>query len=407
MSIMAVGFLTRLPLPQPRLRGTALVWLIALVSGCGSSPPTGAAAADASGDSGADRTSGPDGDAAPDLSGEHGAAPADGGSGGGYFGFLPSNLAIEQLRLSDAATLGDVVVDSAYGCEANPDLRCMTTPNFIADLTGYKLLLVRINDDPPLDVYVARSWTITARTTLPLPGRSVLVALQDIVVDGKIAVGHADMLEAGEGSPGDFSVGSGGGSFCGRGGAGAYSSAGRAPSYGTAELIPPRVGSGGGPEFGSHKFDAGGFVHLLAAHAVQISATGSVAALGGAGQDEGAGSSGGAILIEAVTVNVAGILAVNGGGGGAGQAFGEPGKLGSVRAKGASDTLGNMVGGSGGAGSFVDGDDAASISVTAGGGGAVGRIRINSMSAQANITGMLSPGLDTACATQGPLHPLP
>jgi hypothetical protein len=424
--------LRREPIGQARSkRGLALLLLsfcfawFCFAAGCGSAPP-GAPDAASDGpstdlvadtrpdagaerpDVGGDRVDGFDADSE-EAGAVDGGETRDGdaGSPGGVFGFLPSNLTIEQLGLSDAATLGDVVVDSAQGCESEPMIRCMISPNEIADVKGYKLLFVRMNGAPTLNVFVARSWTITARTTLPLHGRNVLVALTDIVVEGAIDARRVNELEAGEGSPGDLRVGAGGGSFCGRGGAGAYSSLPRAPTYGTPDLVPPRVGSGGGPQSMSHRYDAGGFLHLLAARSVRVGASGTIGALGGGGDNEGGGSSGGAILIEAPTVEVAGILAANGGGGGALSRIAEAGKLGTARAMGAADPLGNLVGGSGGAGSFVDGDDAMSISVTAGGGGGVGRIRLNSTAARATITGTLSPGLDTVCATQGTLHPLP
>ena len=178
--------------------------------------------------------------------------PVDAATAQPWFAFAPSNIALEQLRLSNVSDLGAAVMDSS-SCEVDVQgesgaIRCLIDPNTIGTVGGPQYLKIRVVDGPLLDVFVARSWTITARTSLPARGLVVLVALEDIVIEGTVDLtGGAIGAEPGMGPMGDFRVGAGGGGFCGRGGAGAYSSLGRSTVYGTAELIPPRVGSAGGP----------------------------------------------------------------------------------------------------------------------------------------------------------------
>jgi hypothetical protein len=68
--------------------------------------------------------------------------------------------------------------------------------------------------------------------------------------------------------------------------------------------------------------------------------------------------------------------------------------------------MGNGQGGAGSAGATVDGV-AGGVSSTdfGGGGGGAGRIRVNSTSGAAIVTGVVSPSLTTACATQGMIAP--
>jgi hypothetical protein len=258
-----------------------------------------------------------------------------------------------------------------------------------------------LNNDPPVEVILARTWTITARTPLALLSRTILVALQDFVLDGKISIRSADVTEPGLGGTGSFSVGAGGGSFCGQGGIGAYSSLARAPAYGTADLIPPRVGSAGGNTTFLQSGPGGGFLQIVAGGSLRVGATGVIFAGGGGGYDGGGGGSGGALLLEALSVSIQGVLAANGGGGGSANQDGQTATATATRAAGGKDSLGNVVGGAGAAGGVSDGDDAQSISVTSGGGGGAGRIRINTAAGQASLTGILSPAPSTPCATQG------
>lgn len=101
-------------------------------------------------------------------------------------------------------------------------------------------------------------------------------------------------------------------------------------------------------------------------------------------------------------MNVLGRLAANGGGGALfnGGAPGQTGLPSSSAAQGSGATAGT--------GSGMGSIDGANGSMTprdsnssGGGGGGAGRIRINTTSGHATITGVISPALTTPCATEG------
>ena len=106
----------------------------------------------------------------------------------------------------------------------------------------------------------------------------------------------------------------------------------------------------------------------------------------------------------------AGKLAVNGGGGGAGDdsdvdtmrptGFGEHGRLDRVAATGAVGSVTGAGGGLGAAAASYNGEQGLSGPVHAGGGGgAVGRIRLNTRLGTVTATGVMSPGLDDEAST--------
>jgi len=162
----------------------------------------------------------------------------------------------------------------------------------------------------------------------------------------------------------------------------------------------------GQPFWQSFGGGGGGALQLVSRTGIDITSTGGAPALinvggGGGGGDylgqdpfpsfNGGGGSGGAILLEAPSVTVTGpgaALAANGGGGGGGcRATGNDGRDDSTPAKGgicAGPTLGS--GGAGGAaldtphpGWSIGGADNAR---GGGGGGSVGRIRVNTADGQ-------------------------
>jgi hypothetical protein len=151
----------------------------------------------------------------------------------------------------------------------------------------------------------------------------------------------------------------GGGSYCGQGGAGDFTAAG--VPYGTPQLSPLLAGSAGGnagtPAAAGGK--GGSAVQLIAGTSFEIGAAGGINVPGnggvpltGAGVNGDAGGSGGAILVEATSIHVAGY-------------------------------------------------------VTANGGGAAGRIRLNSTSGMATLDGsaIVSPSVSTKCVSQGTVAP--
>lgn len=108
----------------------------------------------------------------------------------------------------------------------------------------------------------------------------------------------------------------------------------------------------------------------------------------------GGGGSGGAILLEAPVVTLDGGLGVNGGGGGAGGSAdnGENAPLISAANGAISAVDGN--GGNGGAGTTFSGTVGENDSPAGGGGGAVGRIRINTRTSMVDGVGLTSPPFD-------------
>jgi hypothetical protein len=212
--------------------------------------------------------------------------------------------------------------------------------------------------------------------------------------------------------------GGGGGSFCGIGGTGAMgqgAAAGKsAPgmAYGSATLVPLWGGSpGGGANIGGAdqvNGNGGGAIQISAMMNITLEATGYISVNGSGGvsggdQSGAGGGSGGAILLEAPTVTVKGILEANGGEGSDNNMDGEaPPSDGGV-AKEPGDEGGRGSGGSqinGGPGQMATGAGGGEVGYGAGGGGA-GRIRINAT--HATLEGDITPSLGSACATQGPL----
>jgi hypothetical protein len=249
---------------------------------------------------------------------------------------------------------------------------------------------------------VAQHWRITGTRAL------AVVSAGDIALSGVIDLcgGRMDRAEAGPGGfaggshdqpaqgPGAPRATSSGGGHLSPGGASGTGAGGTA--YGNAALSPLVGGSGGAQ--GSHWWIAGGggggAIEFVAQGAVRIEAGGGVTACGAAGQDPNAsdhtgsgGGAGGAILIEAPTVEVRGVLAANGGGGaGAGirTSSAAAGALDDTPAAGGVGSLGS--GGVGGAGSSAPG-----AATGGGGGGSAGRIRIRTRG-QPLIEGVISPG---------------
>jgi hypothetical protein len=202
--------------------------------------------------------------------------------------------------------------------------------------------------------------------------------------------------------------GAGGGAFCGRGGG----SSGPG-SYGQSALVPLVGGSSGGGGF-SPGGAGGGAVEIVSGRSLTIGPEGVVHAGGGASMfGGGAGGSGGAILLEAPTVVVRGVVSANGAGGSGNADWGDilpragqPALTSAAQAKGG---IGPNPGGRGSGGAVADGEAglfeqiiAGSIGAYAGGGGGgAGRVRIATMSGSAEITGVVSPSRDTGCTTVG------
>jgi hypothetical protein len=335
-----------------------------------------------------------------DASTPDGGASADGGTS--TLGFRPSNLDSSpdlEAALADP-TLGDLDL-SDCGPQAvaseNGRLGCAGPGEGYRQIEGF-------GGGLKYAVFVARSVHVAAGMILEVGGDRplIIVARESITIDGSVQVkeGFAGAYAlpgaqqdgagpgAGKGSSDTTSGSGGGGAFCGKGGNGGAATATGGAAYGTAELIPLQGGSSGGGLFAAGSF---------------IDARGGGAVAGG--------GSGGAILLEAPTVKVLGSLTANGGGGGApGGESGKPGERTATPATGGRNAA-SINGGDGSAGTQVDGTSGALNTMppndgtgSASGAGGAGRVRINTRSGAAEVTGLVSPALGSACGTQGTLR---
>jgi hypothetical protein len=306
------------------------------------------------------------------------------------------------------------------------------------DATKYAAKTITFADQTKMAVVVVHSLRVEASSFIDVSLGHVpvaIVAMSTMTLLGSVKVrpglaGGAFNTQAGAkgsgpggglGGPASTLAAGGGASFCGVGGAGSAEQGGtpfgKSAAYGTPALVPLVGGSGGGVGAIVSNGSGGGAIQLVAGTSIDLKAGAFISAPGGGGnqgglaaQQEGSGGgSGGAILLEAPTVTVAGALAVNGGGGGSGGAAG--GKNGddghdsdATPAAGGAPTMTDH-GGNGGAGGTADGTDGVNATSSgAGGGGGAGRIRINTTTGQATLTGAtLSPAAATSCLTQGML----
>lgn len=329
----------------------------------------------------------------------------------GVLGFTPSNFNPSTVPVEDAgADWSNAPVASIMASCTN----CLpATASTIA-----------MNDGTLADVYLLKSLLIvqTAGLRLAGPNPVILVVLDTVDIQGQLLVNGTNGVPgpggfAGGASPGPgvgqpaFAVATpgsngGGGSYCGVGGAGGTLTppgATGGATYGSAAITPLVGGSAGGVAEATTA--GGGAVQIVAGQSITIRSFGAINA-GGSGttnvNGSGGGASGGAILLEAPTVTIDGDLGANGGGGMSGFGSGADATADATAAAG-----GSPYGGAGSAGTTINGaggTSATGANNTGGGGGGAGRIRINTASGSAAITGIMSPDLTTPCATQGMLH---
>lgn len=209
-------------------------------------------------------------------------------------------------------------------------------------------------------------------------------------------------------SDGSKGIGPGGGGFCGKGGPGSTDLMGTpAPAggvpYGTQDLIPLVGGSAGGTSSGGNGGHGGGAIQIVSGVGIVVGETGIINMGGGGSGSYGGGGSGGAVLLEAPSVTVRGVLAANGGSGGDayngadGPASAEPA---AARSNGGPGAAGDTANG-------TQGNAAGTALNTAGGGGGVGRIRINTGCGGTLVvssTAIISPSEKTKCYTTGELR---
>lgn len=277
------------------------------------------------------------------------------------------------------------------------------------------------------DLYVLKSWTVDSTSPVTISGMNpaIILVLTTVDIQGSVSVaaGGFDLGSApgpGGGQAGGGGAGGGGGSYCGVGGLGGAMGTPipmGGSTYGSAPLTPLIGGSAGGGACGNPS--GGGAVQIVAGVSIAVRQYGVLNAGGFGATCGAAGGSGGAILLEAPTVQIAGSLAANGGGGASSNANGAGGTTDGTPAVGGSagNDGGLGFGGNGSSETDIHGGNGGYGSTTGnggGGGGGAGRIRINTKSGSATVTGIVSPALGaldggtdsgTVCSTQGALNP--
>jgi len=331
----------------------------------------------------------------------------------GVLGFTPSNFDPSGVDAGDAGA------NWAGAQDANITTTCTNCLPVTA-------VTIAMNSGIFADVYVLRSLVIgqTAALRLTGPNPVILAVLTTVEIQGQLLVNGSSAGGGGPG-PGGFTAGpnpgpgagqaplgagdpyasGGGASYCGIGGTGGAPSGNVAMAgmpYGNATITPLIGGSAGGA--GDSLSAGGGAIQIVAGQSITVYPYGGINAGGGGGvniDDYAGGASGGAILLEAPTVTIDGNLGANGGGGMSAFSSGADATANATAAPG-----GSPYGGAGSAGTTINGT-AGTASTGAnqvgGGGGGAGRIRINTASGSATITGIVSPDLTTPCATQGKL----
>jgi hypothetical protein len=349
-------------------------------------------------------------------------------------GFVPSNVDLEGI---DTTMLPDVEISTTYCTIDDSQISCAFMPT-----VPTKSIMQNLNG-VTITTYYVKSFKVDANAVLEANTSNAIaiVSLGTIDVEGAILAHGANGAAGtqGNGQGGTNNVGGGqapgssapagsapgGGGYCGLGGVGSEDVTGGI-AWGTASIVPLAGGASGGGFnncFGCDGAQGGGALQLVAGTSITVGGGGTLNANGfpgssisggtGGGSGDGGGS-GGSILLEAPKVTIAGVVAANGGAGGGGEMSAADtttatGGAAATAAKGAVDE--GATGGSGSAGSTINGG--AGIGTASmppcggsggcggGGGGGAGRIRINTSSGSASITGTVSPATSTSCATQG------
>jgi hypothetical protein len=336
------------------------------------------------------------------------SVPCDGGPP--TLGFTPTNF---DPTATDA---GIARSDWASACSMAMDFTDSLPPKF-------GTIAMNDQNQTRANLYVLRSWTVTASASVPVDDSipAIILVLTTVDVQGTVSV-TAGGYQAGAifrgpgagqfGPNGQNTAGGGGASYCGIGGTGGVAGATVPPqagsAYGDAKLNPLLPGSAGSGTCGPAS-NGGGALQIVAGTSIAIRQYAVINAGGFSSSCGNSAGSGGAILLEAPTVTIAGHVVANGGAGSTPSAEGANASTDGNPALGGNAGVdgGLSVGGNGSSLTDVNGGNAvAGSDGNAGGGGGAGRIRINTMSGMANVTGgLVSPGLGSACATQGTLNP--
>ena len=346
---------------------------------------------------------------------------------------IPFELSNVNLDKLPASTMKDLIFagDKCNYAEINTDL-CTV---ICLDIPESACVIATQGDGSEVAVLFAKKFSIDENIKVEIKGDRplIIIAGGDVDIKGSLraldtiynkngeAGGYsnpamsevADGLGAGGGGGSYNSAGAGGGAYCGAGGSGGaaedstISPKNGGPVWGTAAIVPLKGGSSGGKREIGSAGAGGGAVQIVSAQSINVYKLGSISMPGNGGRanaGHGAGS-GGAILLEAPVISIAGVLAVNGGGGGGADlhANGLAGFASDLPASGGvTDNAAN--GGAGSAAEVIkggDGDDFKILTSGGGGGGGAGWIRINTSDGTADITGIISPSMSTSCASIG------
>jgi hypothetical protein len=319
----------------------------------------------------------------------------------------PSNGLAGYLDMTDDAPVvvlsNGAVIDTDAGTLRNGDGTLVQVPEF---------QVTAPSGGVPIRVFAVKSVTF-GDITIDGSRAAAVVADGDIVIQGRVRIWAGEMTSGNcLGGPqlceGDLvpaiCSGGGGGGFGGSGNRGGHGIAdgvnlaggsGGFPS-GNASLVPLRGGCAGGPFVGnpSEATDGGaggGALQLVSRTRIirgdpNVPSHLNAGGEGGDGLGQGAGSGGG-ILLEAPRVALQGTgIYANGGGGGCYMAPGEDGRASTTQALGGSNTQSNAFDGGDGA-TFLappgigETANCATGCFAGGGGGGVGRIRVNVPSA--------------------------
>lgn len=351
--------------------------------------------------------------------------------------FVPTNVG---NRIDGRTVAGDLVLD-ADNCNDIDTDRGTVACN--ADVTFVVLSQDGAADAAPLPrlgAFIARRIHIASGVVVHAHGANalVLVALESVEIDGSLVVAaHGERpgpggfagqtaYEAdgngpggGRAAPHGRGASGGGASYCSAGGRGGEDVAGTGgvagALYGATTLSPLVGGSSGGVADHGTSGAGGGAVQLIANVSVHIGKSGVINAGGGGATRDciagtAGGGSGGAILIEAPSIVVDGVVAANGGAGSSGSCYSSPN--GTPPADGLPSATPAYDGDTSGAGAAGDtparnGAPSTAHESTGGGGGGAGRLRFNASASgwKAATDSIVSPTSATGCATEGGLAP--
>ncbi|MFT3709417.1 MAG: hypothetical protein QM817_17405 [Archangium sp.] len=310
------------------------------------------------------------------------------------FPFVPSNVAINDVPTPSSGKVtfncGTTTIDTSGTNPPTFTNKCPGMPDIGAAIItqngGISTLVLAFED-----LEVSGSSTLTFTGSRPV----ILVSMRNILVLGAINAGAGSQACAGSGVGGNgsgtlYKSGGGGGGFASAGGRGGNVNMGAAGGAAGVINVGPQLrggcpgGVGGGTS--QRASSGGGALQLVALDTITIAGVITAPGIGGAGGGFGnggnGGGSGGDLLLEAMQIIASGGgLTANGGGGGEADTnnAGQSGQLTDMPARGGTDNLGGGVGGDGAAATInaENGQDATAFSSCGGGGGGVGRIRLN------------------------------